>query len=135
MVDSKFLGTFKYDACDNLEEYLKCTGAAFDCEKFAASTTIPTVTISVSDDGVWTTVYVGSPENHTSSFKLGEETEIEYMGQKIKHTTTLEGDKMFSVVTHANGKIENKTMVFTEEGYTSTMKVDDVVASMTFKRP
>jgi len=55
-------------------------------------------------------------------------------GQVRKQISRVEGNKLISVMTLPNGKIETKTCVFTEGGLSSTMELDGVVATAHFKR-
>jgi len=133
MVDSKLLGSFVYESSENIEAYIKAAGVDIDMAKLASMA--PTeVTISVSEDGEWTSAYTGA-ESKTTTFRLGEESQVEGPGGQLrKQTSTVEGNKLISVMTLPDGKIETKTTEFTEAGLTSTMEIDGVVASTYFKR-
>merc|ERR1712002_768948 len=112
------------DSSENIEAYFKVMGYPYDKEKMTAGPK-PKTSVSFAD-GVWTTVFVGS-KTITTTYKLGEEIDVEGTDSKSKTQVTTEvGGKLVSVITLLDGRKQTTTREFSKDGLLITMEIDGV---------
>ncbi|XP_076048445.1 fatty acid-binding protein-like [Oratosquilla oratoria] len=129
----QFVGTYKHEKDENLEEVFAKMGMNFLIRKMAASSK-PTVEVS-QDGDKWTIKTIMSIRTLEWTFTNGEALDIDSPGGKTKAVFTVEGDKIIQTPEDQESGVYIER-IFNDEGMVQTMlhKSSGTKAMRAFKR-
>ncbi|XP_042215644.1 fatty acid-binding protein-like [Homarus americanus] len=131
----QFIGTYKHESDENLEEVFIKMGMGFLMRKLALRSK-PTVEVEVDGD-TWTITTKVTVRTMIWTFKLGEETFVDSTEGTVKVVFSVEDDKLIQTPVENQGdRVMTSVRHFTSDGLIQTLThtASGTVATRHYKR-